>query len=114
VATVLALAVGGWAMAAVAWQVGEFLGAGPTKAQLADVGTVVTTSLTLGSIPALAIAPFAALLAYLVPVLAVRRDGLGRTPDPALTGRAAQVPSGGELHGDRSLVDVPTPGRPSA
>jgi LPXTG-motif cell wall-anchored protein len=113
VATVLALAVGGWAMAAVAWQLGEFLGAGPTKAQLADVGTVVTTSLTLGSIPALAIAPFAALLAYLVPVLAVHRDDLGRTPE-ALTGRSAPAPDEGELLGDRPLVDVPPPGRPSA
>jgi hypothetical protein len=118
VATVLALAVGGWAMAAVAWQVGEFLGAGPTTAQLADVGTVVTTSLTLGSIPALAIAPFAALLAYLLPVLSVRRDDLGRTPEAPPAGDV--VPPGaptGPGSGDeaeRPLVDTPPLGRPSA
>ena len=82
VATVLALAVGGSLMAVVAWQLGELLGAGPTEAQLSHVGTVVTTSLTLGSVPALALAPFAALLAYLVPVITVHRDDLGRTPDP--------------------------------
>jgi hypothetical protein len=84
VAMVLALAVGASVMAAVAWQLGELLGPGPTKAQLADVGRVVTTSLTLGSLPALALAPFGALLAYLVPVVTVHRDDLGRTPEPAL------------------------------
>ena len=68
-------------MAVVAWQLGELLGAGPTEAQLSDVGAVVTTSLTLGSVAALALAPFAALLAYLVPVITVHRDDLGRTPD---------------------------------
>jgi hypothetical protein len=82
VATVLALALGGSLMAVVAWQLGELLGAGPTQAQLSDMGTVVTTSLTLGSLPALALAPFAALLAYLVPVITVPRDDLGRTPAP--------------------------------
>jgi hypothetical protein len=82
VATVLALAVGGSLMAGVAWQLGELLGTGPTEAQLSAVGTVVTTRLSLGSLPALALAPFAALLAYLVPVLTVHRDDLGRTPDP--------------------------------
>lgn len=83
VATVLALAVGTSAMAVVAWQLGELLGAGPSRAELADVGTVVTTSLSLGSLPALAFAPFAAVLAYLVPVLTAHHDDLGRTPDPA-------------------------------
>jgi hypothetical protein len=82
VATVLALAIGGSLMAVVAWQLGELLGAGPTDAQLHDVGTVVTTRLSLGSLPALAFAPFGALLAYLVPVITVHRDDLGRTPDP--------------------------------
>jgi hypothetical protein len=113
VATVLALAVGASAMAGVAWQLGEFLGAGPTQAELADVGTVVTTSLTLGSVPALALAPFAALLAYLVPVLTVHRDDLGRTTD--LNRTTAPVPAGTQdaRSDERPLVDVP-PGWPSA
>jgi hypothetical protein len=110
VATVLALAVGGSLMAAVAWQVGELLGPGPTKAQLAEVGQVVTTSLTLGSLPALALAPFGALLAYLVPVLTVHRDDLGRTPDPAAP-RLPPAADAGEPDGKRPLVAVP-PGGP--
>jgi LPXTG-motif cell wall-anchored protein len=97
VATVLALAIGGSLMAVVAWQLGELLGAGPTDAQLSDVGTVVTTRLSLGSLPALALAPFAALLAYVVPVLTVHRDDLGRTPDP----KPADTPSpAGEVLSD--------------
>jgi LPXTG-motif cell wall-anchored protein len=111
VATMLALAVGGSAMAAVAWQFGEFLGAGPTHAQLADVGRVVTTSLTLGSLPALALAPFGAVLAYLVPVLTCHHDDLGRTPDPASSGGTVPAPDSGEPDDDRPLVTVP-PGYP--
>jgi hypothetical protein len=118
VAIVLALAIGCSAMAAIAWQLGELLGAGPTKAQLAVVGTVVTTSLMLRSIPALAIAPFAALLAYLVPVLAVQSDDLGRTPESppaedAVPPRAPDGP-GSSDEADRSLVETPPLGRPSA
>lgn len=83
VATVLALALGGCLTAVVAWQVGELLGAGPSEAELADVGSRVTTSLTLGSPAAMALAPFAALLAYVAAVLYARDDGLGRT-EPAV------------------------------
>jgi hypothetical protein len=111
VATVLALAVGGSLLAVVAWQLGELLGTGPTEAQLADVGTVVTTPLSLGSLPALALAPFAALLAYLVPVLTVHRDDLGRTPDPARAVATTPEDTSGELD-ERPLENVP-PGRPS-
>ena len=87
VATVLALALGGCLTGVVAWQLGELLGAGPTEAQLGDVGAVVTTSLTLGSLPALALAPFTALIVYVAAVLYAPDDGLGRidpeseTPD---------------------------------
>jgi LPXTG-motif cell wall-anchored protein len=80
VTTVVALALGALLAAVVAWQLGELLGAGPTKAELADVGARVTTALRLGGLPALAVAPFTAVLAYLVPVLSARRDDLGRTP----------------------------------
>ncbi|MGZ4505797.1 MAG: hypothetical protein ACXVX8_12315 [Blastococcus sp.] len=79
VAIVVALAVGTSLLAALAWQVGEYLGAGPTRAELAHVGGRVTTALTLGSLPALALAPFGAMLAYVVAVLYVRGDDLGRT-----------------------------------
>ena len=112
VAMVLALALGASLMAAVAWQLGELLGHGPTKAELADVGRVVTTSLTLRALPALALAPFGALLAYLVPVVTVHRDDLGRTPDPALSGRPAPVADAVEPDDDRGLSTdpvLPTP-----
>jgi LPXTG-motif cell wall-anchored protein len=106
VATVLALAVGASVMAAVAWQLGELLGSGPTHAQLSDVGRVVTTPLTLESLPALALAPFGALLAYLVPVFAVHRDDLGRTPDEELLGTPAAFETD-ETDEDDALVAVP-------
>ena len=83
----LALAVGTLTGAALAWQVGELLGAGPTRASWPHVGGVVTTALTLGSLPALALAPFGALLAYVGAAAISRDDGLGRTR-PAAGGRA--------------------------
>lgn len=79
VATLVAIALGAAACAALAWQVGEYLGAGPSHAQLTHVGGRVTTALSLGSLPALALAPFAAVLAYVVAVLFTRSDDLGRT-----------------------------------
>jgi LPXTG-motif cell wall-anchored protein len=109
VATVLALAVGASLMAVVAWQLGEALGAGPTEAQLADIGSVVTTRLALGSPPALALAPFAALLAYLVPVITVHRDDLGRPPEPTVDPAAEPTP---EVDSERPLEYVP-PGPPA-
>jgi hypothetical protein len=114
VATVLALAVGSSVCAVVAWQLGELLGAGPTQAQLAEVGARVTTSLTLGSPAALAVAPFAALLAYVGAALAAHDDGLGRTP---VRPEHELPPTGAPLAGapdpHRPMVDVP-PGRPQA
>jgi LPXTG-motif cell wall-anchored protein len=115
VATVVALALGATAAAVLAWQLGEVLGVGPTAAQLADVGARVTTPLRLGSLPALAMAPFAAVLAYVVPVVVAREDGLGRVPEGD---RAAGAGAGME----RDLLDAaaddghlvaPPPGRPS-
>jgi hypothetical protein len=96
VATLLALAVGTALTGAVAWQLGEVLGAGPTEADLTAVGGVVTTALTLGSLPALAIGPFTAVLAYVVAVLYVADDGIGRTGEvpeaaPAVLGTESFV-----------------------
>jgi LPXTG-motif cell wall-anchored protein len=115
VATVLALALGGCVTGVVAWQLGERLGAGPTETELAAVGGLVTTSLTLGSPAALAVAPFTALLAYVVAVLHAPGDDLGRTA-AAASGPAEQSPTeeDAEFPDDRPLVDVPPPGRPSA
>jgi hypothetical protein len=106
VATVVALAAGGVAASVVAWQVGELLGAGPTEAQLAEVGAVVTTSLTLGSPAAVAVAPFTAVLAYVVAAILTHDDGLGRTAAAAheRPPAAAGPPVAGP---ERPLVDVP-------
>jgi LPXTG-motif cell wall-anchored protein len=117
VATVLALALGATAAAVMAWQLGEVLGVGPTAAQLAHVGGRVTTPLRLGSLPALAMAPFAAVLAYLVPVVVAREDGHGRVSDdePATGSAPESRPVDAAVDadaGDRKLV-APPPGRPS-
>jgi hypothetical protein len=104
VATVVALSVGASLAALIAWQLGELLGPGPTAAELERVGAVVTTPLSLAALPALAVAPFAAVLAYLVGVVVARTDDLGR-PQPAPTfvpaapadPPAAPVPGGGVL-----------------
>jgi hypothetical protein len=113
VASVVAVAVGALTAAVVAWQVGELLGAGPTEEQLADVGARVTTPLTLGSSPALAVAPFLAVLAYVVAAVFTHDDGLGRTAESSGQPEPAAAPAA--ISPERSLVDVPpAPGWPSA
>jgi hypothetical protein len=110
VATAVAVAVGAFATALVAWQVGEMLGVGPTQAQIEDVGARVTTSLTLGSPAALAVAPFMAVLAYVVGTLTSHDDGLGR-PVGAVGQGAGEYAAGVPLPGpERPLVDVPPAG----
>lgn len=118
VATVLALAVGGTLTAVVAWQVGEMLGTGPTEAELAEVGNVVTTSLAFGSLPGLAVAPFAAVLAYLVAVLYVAEDDLGRLRPlaPAAVPETPETAAGPQPRGQRVgrqvtrvLPEIPSP-----
>ncbi|WP_299955730.1 hypothetical protein [uncultured Modestobacter sp.] len=79
--TLAALATGSLAAGVVAWQLGERLGAGPTEAQLAEVGTTVTTGLDLGAAAALAVGPFFAVLAYLVAAVLSSEDDLGRPDD---------------------------------
>jgi hypothetical protein len=96
VALLIALAVGTAAAAVVAWQLGELLGPAPTQAQLADVGRVVTTPLRLAAVPALAVGPFSAVLAYLVGALVAREDDLGRTGAPPGTLTDADEPAAGE------------------
>lgn len=115
VATLVALALGTCLTAVVAWQLGELLGAGPTRAQLDDVGARVTTGLRLGSLPALALAPFTALLAYVLGALHASDDGLGRTEPDGPAPAWSRLPVGTErLPDERPLVDVPPPGRPSS
>jgi hypothetical protein len=108
VATVVAVALGALGTAVVAWQVGEVLGVGPTEAQITDVGALVTTSLTLGSPAALAVAPFMAVLVYVVGAFTAHDDGLGRTDQTAFHGGQLPSAAGPAVPGpERPLVDVP-------
>ena len=104
VATVVALAAGGSLAALIAWRLGELLGPGPTAAELAEVGAVVTTPLSLSALPVLAVAPFAAVLAYLVGVVAARTDDLGRTGDLPRSG--AEEPAAGGAPAGEEPVDA--------
>ncbi len=88
VALLVALALGTAASGGIAWLVGEMLGEGPTQEQLAEVGGTVTTGLDLGATAALAVAPFLALLVYVLGVIVNAHDGLGRVD-------ASPAPSGG-------------------
>lgn len=86
VAVVLALALGTAATGLVAWQVGELLAPGPSREQLTEVGARVSTGIELGSLPALAVAPFVALLVYVLGVLVNADDSLGRPGGGAARG----------------------------
>jgi hypothetical protein len=79
IAQLVAVALGSGLAGAVAWGIGALLGGGPSKAELAEVGTVVTTRLGLGSTAALAVAPFVAVLVYVLGGILTADDGLGRT-----------------------------------
>ncbi|MBM7804769.1 hypothetical protein JOD57_000606 [Geodermatophilus bullaregiensis] len=78
VAWLLGTALGTGVAGVLAWQLGEALAPGPTAAQLVDVGARVTTGLQLSSPQALAVAPFTALLVYVVAALFAASDDLGR------------------------------------
>jgi hypothetical protein len=110
---VLALALGTCLTAVVAWQLGELLGAGPTDTQLSDVGARLTSSLTLGSFAALAVAPFTALLAYVMAVLYAPGDDLGRIEPDAATAWPGPEGVAEPVPGERPLADVPPAGRPA-
>jgi hypothetical protein len=114
VGLLLALAAGTTIAGALAWLVGGLLGHGPSDEELANVGGTVTSGLGLGSSAALAVAPFVALLVYLLGVIMNADDGLGRGDDepalPALPGQDAALPRQGAGEQDDSVT---TPnGRP--
>jgi LPXTG-motif cell wall-anchored protein len=89
--SLVALATGMLTAGIVAWQLGEWAGHGPTRAELAHVGATVTTALSLRATAGLAVGPFFAVLAYLVATSLTAREDLGR-PDPAPTGPPLRPP----------------------
>jgi hypothetical protein len=97
----LGVALGMLAADLVAWQVGELLGPGPTKAELARTGARVTTALHLAALPALAVGVFAAVLVTLIATLVTRSDDLGRAPAPPATAG----PSAGPRDRPRAQTD---------
>ncbi|WP_158579885.1 DUF2567 domain-containing protein [Geodermatophilus marinus] len=105
VGTLLGLSVGTLLAALVAWQLGELLAPGPTPEQVAEVGGRFTTGLDLASLPALAVGPFAAVLAYVVAALLSPAEDLDR-PDPVRPAPSAGGPPPGGVD--------PVPGRSSA
>ncbi|MGY1711392.1 DUF2567 domain-containing protein [Geodermatophilus sp. SYSU D00758] len=102
VGTLLGLASGTLLAALVAWQLGELLAPGPTPEQVAEVGGRFTTGVDLASLPALAVGPFVAVLAYLVAALLSPAEDLDR-PDPVRPAPAAAGPLPGGVG--------PVPGR---
>lgn len=99
-----ALALGTGLAAVLAWQLGDLLGPGPTADDLTDVGATVTTRLELVSMPALAVAPFLAVLVYVVAALLSAGEDLGRTPD---AGSDAAVPAGRSAEAGPALQTDP-------
>jgi hypothetical protein len=82
-AVLLALAFGSALAGVVAWRLGVLLAPPPSRAEVSHVGGTVTTGLSLGALPVLAVAPFVAVLAYLVPAAYSASDDLGRTDTKA-------------------------------
>ena len=87
-----ALATGMLAAGVVAWQLGAWLGAGPTEAQLGEVGRTVTTGLGLRATAALVVGPFLAVLVYLVAATYTSRQDLGRSEPEDLPPRLPLPP----------------------
>ena len=80
VSIVVGLAAGMMLASVVAWQIGEWLGSGPTEAQTSQLGTIVAPALQLRAIPVLVIGAFLATLTYLIVVCFAPSDDLQRSP----------------------------------
>lgn len=88
-----ALAVGTSLCGALAATLGAALGSGPSAAELADVGTIVQSPLQLRAYGVLVVAPFVAVVGYLVAVCFTPRDDLDR-PDFSPPGNSDLCPPG--------------------
>jgi hypothetical protein len=76
---------------------------------------VVTTALTLGAPPALAVAPFLALVAYVVATLHAAADDLGRVEPRAVgSATASPQPRDDASDTDHLVLDAARRGGPEA
>lgn len=112
VGVVLALAVGIAAATVVAWQVGAVVGAGPSEAELSQLGSIVTPALQLRAIPVLVIGAFLATLTYLVAVCFEPRDDLGRVRSVQVSSGWSELPTG--PRGPARHAGPPAPSSPAA
>jgi len=78
VGIVVGLATGMVATSVVTWQVGQWLGSGPSEEQLAQMGAIVTPALQLRATPVVVMGAFVATVGYLVLVCFAPRDDLQR------------------------------------
>ncbi len=108
VATLIGLSLGMVGMSVLAWQIGEWLGAGSTAQEQAQLGSIVIPALQLRAIPALVVGAFLAILVYLVMVSFVRRDDLQRAP--ARSGRAHPHVSSGSTAPPTGSTEPGPPG----
>lgn len=88
----LALAGGTLLSGLLTWFMGGLLGAGPTVAELADIGRTVHGPLQLRAHGSLTVAPFLAVAGYLIGACFTTRDDLGRPALPSTGGPAAERP----------------------
>lgn len=103
VGIVLGLALGMVVAAVVAWQIGEWLGTGPSEAQLTQLGQIVIPALQLRAIPVLVIGAFLATLTYLVVVCFAASDDLQRSRLAGFSSGSTEPPTaprGPEPHAD--------------
>jgi len=112
VAIVLGLATGMVVAAVVAWQIGELLGTGPTEAQTAQIGTIVTLGLGLRAVPVLVIGAFISTLTYLVVVSFAPSDDLQRTRSAPFSSSSTERPTAPTEPGPRA--DWKAPSAPGA
>lgn len=75
----VALAVGTALTGVVAWLTGSVLGPGPTPSELAEIGGIVRSPLELRAYGVLVVAPFVAVVGYLVAACFTPGDDLDRT-----------------------------------
>lgn len=108
VGIVLGLATGMVVAAMVAWQTGELLETGPSEAQTAQIGTIVTPALQLGAIPVLVIGAFLSALSYMIQVCFAASDDLRRSGPAHFNSYSTEQPTAPTELGPRAGSPAPS------